>query len=84
MRFDFFTIPVIGGEDAADALNRLVGSVRVLSVNRQFVADGANSCWAVCDPRRLVELKVLKQTEAQALIVVSRQRKKLNARKVSL
>jgi len=48
MRFDFFTIPVIGGEDAADALNRLVGSVRVLSVDRQFVADGTSSCWAVC------------------------------------
>jgi len=48
MRFEFFTIPVIGGEDAAEVLNRLVGSVLVLSVDRQFVADEVNSCWAVC------------------------------------
>ena len=46
MRCTFFSIPAMGG-DSAD-LNHHLATVRVLSVDRQFVANGAESFWAVC------------------------------------
>lgn len=48
MRIDFFCIPVRGGEEETAALNALLNSVRVLTVDREFVADGANSFWSIC------------------------------------
>ncbi len=48
MRYRFFTIPIHGGEGAEAELNRCLAETRVLTVDRQFVADGANSAWAVC------------------------------------
>lgn len=48
MRYHFFSIPVAAPEGAAKALNQLLGSHRVVSIDRQFVPDGANSFWAVC------------------------------------
>ena len=48
MRYRFFTIPIHDDGAAADALNRCLAEARVLAVDRQFVADGPNSAWAVC------------------------------------
>jgi len=48
MRIDFFTIPVQAGAEATEDLNRLLSSARILTVDRQFVADGANSFWSIC------------------------------------
>ncbi|NDK36783.1 HRDC domain-containing protein [Rhodovulum sulfidophilum] len=48
MRVDFFTIPVQAGAEATEELNRLLSSTRILTVDRQFVADGASSFWSVC------------------------------------
>ena len=48
MRYRFFTIPIHGGEAAEAELNRCLAEARMLTVDRQFVADGANSVWAVC------------------------------------
>jgi superfamily II DNA helicase RecQ len=48
MRFHFVTVPTFGSSAAEEALNLFVASHRVLSVERQFVANGAQSAWAVC------------------------------------
>lgn len=48
MNIDFFRIPVIEGEQEAERLNQLLNSVRVLSVDREFVADSINSFWSIC------------------------------------
>lgn len=48
MRMDFFCIPVRDGAEETSALNALLNSARVLSVDREFVADGANSFWSIC------------------------------------
>ena len=48
MQLKFFTVPVLGGDEAADALNRFLGAHRILGVDRSFVQDGANSAWALC------------------------------------
>ena len=48
MQLRFFTIPVYGGGEAADELNRFLAGHRILSVDRQLVQDGGNSAWAVC------------------------------------
>ncbi len=43
MRFEFFRIPVHDAGDSAEALDRFLGEVRLLSVDHQFLADGAAS-----------------------------------------
>ena len=48
MRFRFFLVPVHSAEDAATALNQFLAGHRILAIDRQFVADGANSAWAIC------------------------------------
>ena len=48
MKLHTFHIPVLAPEAAQDALNRHLASHRVAHVDRQFVADGAASFWAVC------------------------------------
>jgi superfamily II DNA helicase RecQ len=48
MHMRFFTIPASAADAAADELNSFLNSCRVLSLDRQFVADGAGSFWAVC------------------------------------
>ena len=46
MQWSFFRISVVGGE-AADDFNRFLRSVRVLTVNREFVSQGEGSFWAL-------------------------------------
>jgi superfamily II DNA helicase RecQ len=48
MQMRFFSIPLHDGEQAAEELNGFLAAHKVLSVERHFVQDGANSSWAVC------------------------------------
>ncbi|MCP5067046.1 MAG: hypothetical protein GY946_10815 [bacterium] len=48
MRIQLFSIPVHFDPSAVDLLNEFLGCHRVLSIDREFVADGANSLWAIC------------------------------------
>lgn len=48
MQLRFFTIPVHGGDEAAEALNRFLGGHRILAIDRSFVPDGGNSAWSLC------------------------------------
>jgi len=44
----FVTIPVFDSGAAQAELNRFLAAHRVLAVERQLIADGAGSAWAVC------------------------------------
>ena len=48
MELHFFAIPALDPQTAEDQLNRFLSSSPVAGVDRQFVADGANSFWSVC------------------------------------
>ena len=48
MQLRFFTIPVHGGDEAEESLNRFLGGHRILAIDRSFVQDGANSAWSLC------------------------------------
>lgn len=48
MQVRFFTVPVHEGGDAVVELNQFLNSHRILSIDRQLVADAANSAWAIC------------------------------------
>jgi len=48
MHYRFFTIRALNPAEGAEQLNAFLAANAVLSVERQFVADGANSFWSVC------------------------------------
>ena len=48
MKTLFFQIPCAGGSAQAEELNRVLASERIVFTDRRFVADGANSFWAIC------------------------------------
>lgn len=48
MKMQFFSISVMDPESASQALNAFLSAHRVVQVDRQFVADGANSLWSFC------------------------------------
>ena len=48
MEFCFLTIPALDPAAGQDDLNRLCAGRRIVSVDRQFVADGQASYWALC------------------------------------
>ena len=48
MRLRFFLVPVHAAAEASQALNQFLAASRILAIDRQFIADGANSAWAVC------------------------------------
>ena len=48
MKYRFFTVPVIGGEEAEADLNKFVNENKIASVERRFVDDGAASLRAIC------------------------------------
>jgi len=48
MQLKFFTIPVHGNDASQEDLNRFLNAHRIVSVERSFVQDGANSAWALC------------------------------------
>jgi hypothetical protein len=47
MRYRFFKVPLHGGE-AEDELNRFLAGHRIVSVDRELVACGEASVWALC------------------------------------
>jgi len=48
MQCRFFTVPVVGGDEAAAELNRFLASHRIFAVDRHLARDGSTSLWAVC------------------------------------
>jgi len=44
----FFSIPVFGGEAAAQELDRFVADHRIVAVDKGLVQNGGASAWAVC------------------------------------
>ncbi len=48
MKYRFFTIPAHSFDAAQQELNDFCTSHRVATVEKQFVANGDNSFWAVC------------------------------------
>lgn len=48
MQLRFLTIPLLGGEPAAEELNRFLAAQRILAVDRHLAHDGGSSVWAVC------------------------------------
>jgi len=48
MQIRMFRISAAGEPEAEEALNRFLRSVRVLTLERQFVPDGQHAYWALC------------------------------------
>lgn len=48
MQFRFFSIPIHGGEEQSEELNRFLASQRILAVERQLVQNASASVWALC------------------------------------
>lgn len=48
MQLRFFRVPAVGDPELEADLNRFLRSVRPLTVDRQFVADGGDSFWSLC------------------------------------
>lgn len=48
MSFHFFAVPALDPEAEQDRLNDFCQSHRVVAVDRQFIAAGAASHWAIC------------------------------------
>lgn len=48
MHYRFFTIHALDSSEGAEQLNAFLAANAVLAVERQFVADGANSFWSIC------------------------------------
>ena len=48
MQLKAFTIPIHDAGGALEEVNTFLRAHRILSVDRHFVQDGANSVWAIC------------------------------------
>lgn len=48
MRLHFVPVPVHDGGEAEAELNQFLATHRILAVDRQLIADGPRSTWAVC------------------------------------
>jgi superfamily II DNA helicase RecQ len=48
VQISIFAVPASGDEAAADALNQFLSAHRIIAVDRQLVANGANSYWSLC------------------------------------
>lgn len=48
MRLHFVTVPIHNSASAETELNKFLAGSRVIAVDRQLVADGPRSAWAVC------------------------------------
>lgn len=47
LQYKFFIIPAVNAEESESELNRFLRSVRVITIHREFVANGQNSYWAM-------------------------------------
>jgi len=48
MKFEFFSIPACSPGQRQQELNAFLSSHRVAAIEKQFVADGEQSYWAIC------------------------------------
>ncbi|GJL84108.1 MAG: hypothetical protein DHS20C01_37420 [marine bacterium B5-7] len=48
MQIQIYTIPILGGEELNDELNRFLRSKNVLQVESQLVSCGQNAFWCFC------------------------------------
>ncbi|MFO7563887.1 MAG: HRDC domain-containing protein [Enhygromyxa sp.] len=48
MRLKCFAIPALTSDEVAEEVSRFIASHRILTIDRQFVADGSASYWAIC------------------------------------
>ena len=48
VRLRFFTIPVFDSDTAQAELDHFLTTHRMLAVDRELIADGMRSAWAVC------------------------------------
>jgi len=48
VKFRFFVVPMLDGDEESQELNRFLATNRVLLVERHFVSDGPRSAWAIC------------------------------------
>lgn len=48
LQYHFFSIPALHPQQAQDELNRFCAAHRVVTVERQFIAAGTDSHWALC------------------------------------
>lgn len=48
MKLKIFTIPIYDGDAANEELNRFLAMHRVVTVDREFVANGVHSVWTIC------------------------------------
>jgi superfamily II DNA helicase RecQ len=48
MKFEFFSIPACSPEQGQQELNAFCSSHRIASIEKQFVANGEQSYWAIC------------------------------------
>jgi hypothetical protein len=48
MKYRFFKIPMMSIETAETELNQFLGTHAISSIDKEFVANGENSFWAIC------------------------------------
>ena len=48
MPYHFFAVPCLEPHELEDELNQFCASNRVVAVEKQFVAAGTSSYWAIC------------------------------------
>jgi superfamily II DNA helicase RecQ len=48
MKFEFFSIPALSPGEGQQELNAFCSSYRIASIEKQFVASGEQSYWAIC------------------------------------
>jgi hypothetical protein len=48
VKYRFFSIPVQDASAAEEELNRFLSGHRVVSVDKEFAADGRHSLWCFC------------------------------------
>lgn len=48
MKYRFFAIPARGAENEQVELNRFCDGHKVISLEKEFVADGQQSFWSIC------------------------------------
>ncbi|MBQ7062919.1 MAG: HRDC domain-containing protein [Bacteroidales bacterium] len=48
MQLKIFTIPIIGGEEVNEEMNRFLRGHRLVTVDKQFCLVGDTACWTFC------------------------------------
>ena len=48
MQLKIFTIPILGGEDDNEQMNRFLRANRVASIEKQFCIQGESAFWTFC------------------------------------